>query len=435
MKKFKILFLIPFTVLLSFTAKTQDTIENYYTIKARWDAYFDSLSIVREGNLKGTGFTQYKRWVKYFDPIMFPHGDFNIYNQALQNYCDDFNNKRNEKLTGYEINWSSIGPNKKPSGSSWGGTGQIHYIYFDPTDNTYQKMFACSPVGGLFRSTDGGNNWFNCGTDQGIPLCGVSSVAVDIANSNTNWFITTGNGEGYTKGVDQNFHESIGIYRTTDAGNSWTCIGFSNTTGFGTRIKKIISVGSGTNLHLFAVIDDGPSNSDGGLVECSNPYSATPTWTTRIQGDFYDLALKPNDNTILYVAGSYESSGHLYIYDIDNDVYTQVQDPSFIPPFSNTNYRRVSIQVTPANPDYVFAIFFTGDNNAKLCICDVSNNNTWVNKDSLPVQINEETCNANGGRGKGWSVFPVLRSESKYKVVFCNTDKVYFADILYNNDP
>jgi hypothetical protein len=85
-------------------------------------------------------------------------------------------------------------------------------------------MFACSPVGGLWKSSDGGNFWTNCGTDKGLPLCGVSSVAIDPENSETTWFVTTGNGEGMANGNTWG-QNAVGVWRTTNAGLTWESVG------------------------------------------------------------------------------------------------------------------------------------------------------------------------------------------------------------------
>ncbi|MCH2199086.1 MAG: hypothetical protein MK081_09885 [Flavobacteriales bacterium] len=122
--------------------------------------------------------------------------------------------------------WSEVGPNEHPAEINPGGkaiptyarergngTGRINYLYTDPYQE--DRIFACSPTGGLFVSVDLGESWKNAGTDQ-LPICGVSSIVVDPENPDR-WIISTGDS-------DDRFMFSDGIWRTEDAGQTWVNI-------------------------------------------------------------------------------------------------------------------------------------------------------------------------------------------------------------------
>lgn len=119
--------------------------------------------------------------------------------------------------------WVEVGPNVKPIEHNYGGkaipnysryrgngTGRINYVYPDPYRE--DRIFACSPTGGLFVTEDYGESWRNAGTDQ-LPISGVSSITVHPSDPQT-WVISTGDG-------DDKFMFTDGIWRTQDGGVSY----------------------------------------------------------------------------------------------------------------------------------------------------------------------------------------------------------------------
>lgn len=68
--------------------------------------------------------------------------------------------------------------------------------------------------GGLWRTTDGGENWEPI-TDGKVPVASMGSVEVSLSNPNVIWL-----GTG-SDGVRSNVSTGRGIYRSTDAGKSW----------------------------------------------------------------------------------------------------------------------------------------------------------------------------------------------------------------------
>lgn len=120
-------------------------------------------------------------------------------------------------------NWSFLGPSVQPKELNPGGkaiptyaegrgngTGRINFLYQDPS--LTNRMFACSPTGGLFVSSNQGISWEPAGTDQ-LPVSGVSSITVNKQDPDV-WLISTGDG-------DDKFMFSDGVWRTTNAGASW----------------------------------------------------------------------------------------------------------------------------------------------------------------------------------------------------------------------
>lgn len=142
--------------------------------------------------------------------------------------------------------WECLGPDVQPFELNPGGraipayavnrgngTGRINFVYPDPV--VENRVFACSPTGGLFRSDDNGVSWYNAGTDR-LPVSGVSSIAIDPTNSDR-WLVATGDG-------DDQFMFSDGIWRTDDAGETWVNVN-------GRKLGKSILPAEDPSQYLF----------------------------------------------------------------------------------------------------------------------------------------------------------------------------------------
>ena len=83
--------------------------------------------------------------------------------------------------------------------------------------------------GGLWKTTDGGTTW-NPVTDGQIDSSSVGAVAVSESNPDV---VYIGTGESHIRG---NIMQGDGIYKSTDAGKTWTSVGFKTP---GTTISRL----------------------------------------------------------------------------------------------------------------------------------------------------------------------------------------------------
>ena len=74
--------------------------------------------------------------------------------------------------------------------------------------------YAATAAGGVWKSVNGGTKWESIFDDQ--PISSIGSIAVAPSDPNVVW---VGSGEANIRG---NVGEGNGIYRSTDAGETWS---------------------------------------------------------------------------------------------------------------------------------------------------------------------------------------------------------------------
>ena len=111
------------------------------------------------------------------------------------------------------LQWRSIGPARGGRSIAVSGVkGRPKEAYFGAVG------------GGLWKTTDGGENWAPV-TDGQIRSASVGAVAVSESNPD---IVYIGMGESCIRG---NIMPGDGVYKSTDAGKTWTHIGFSGSRG------------------------------------------------------------------------------------------------------------------------------------------------------------------------------------------------------------
>ena len=134
-----------------------------------------------------------------------------------------------------EHTWTPLGP---------GNIGaRTPAFLIDPKNPSV--MYAGAVTGGVFKSTDG------------LPVVTVGALAFDPSNSNT---IYAGAGESY------GLYLGVGIFKSADAGATWTLLGIPSQTGAFTYINRI-AVSSKNALQIYAATRTGLyAGKDGGAT-------------------------------------------------------------------------------------------------------------------------------------------------------------------------
>jgi len=116
------------------------------------------------------------------------------------------------------LQWVQIGPaplridNNKYQGDG-PDSGEVVDIAIDPSGTSDQVIYIAANDGGIWKSIDGGASW-SPKTDF-MPSLSMGAVALDPGNPS---IVYAGTGNAYNNG----FFKGIGVYRSTDGGETWT---------------------------------------------------------------------------------------------------------------------------------------------------------------------------------------------------------------------
>ena len=236
--------------------------------------------------------------------------------------------------------------------------GEVTGIAIDPTGTTDQTIYVSTNDGGIWKSTDGGASW-NPKTEN-MPSLSVGAVALDPANPSS-VYVGTGNefdGGGVlpNPNIGSSFAKGVGVYKSTDAGETWAIVGGAVFAGL--AITDIVLPATNvllvaTNNGLFRSIDGGanfgnnaPQFNNGlavqpGSISCLSLDTATPTTVyTGVRGSGLFVS---KDSGATFPANLFANPGGptgsfdyiAFSQSVSNSqvMYASVDDPSATPPY------------------------------------------------------------------------------------------------------
>ena len=288
------------------------------------NVYFQNRDVAK----KGSGYKPFKRWEYHWD--FYKQADGTIAPASLLwqawNEKQQLSQNTNNRNTQVVSNWQSVGPFSFTDTGSWSsGQGRVNFACVDP--NNPNIYYAGTPVGGIWKSTNAGTSWTPL-TDY-LPQIGVSGIAIDPNNSNI-IYITTGDDDA----GDSYF---VGVKKSTNGGLTWSDTG---TLG-GTSANEIYIDPSNSQIVWVATSSGLYKSIDGGA-----------TWAMKRIGNIKDFKLKPGDPNTIYAV----STSSFYKSTNGGTTFTLIS--SGLPSSSS----RLTIDVTPANPAYVYVLSATGNN-------------------------------------------------------------------------
>lgn len=186
----------------------QDPNANFFETQNAFNIYWEG----RERH-PGDGWKVFKRWEDFWSTRVNPDGTFPNPDQVKVGY-DNWEIAYSQTLNGSESitgDWIEVGPLTKPDNGTGqpNGNGRLNTIAFHPTNaNTF---WVGAPAGGLWKTTDGGQSWVS-NTDN-LPTLGVSSILIDPTNTNVMYIGTGDRDAGDSPG--------LGVYKSTDGGQTW----------------------------------------------------------------------------------------------------------------------------------------------------------------------------------------------------------------------
>ncbi|MDZ4824117.1 MAG: choice-of-anchor Q domain-containing protein [Flavobacteriales bacterium] len=239
------------------------------------------------------------------------------------------------ETTGSE--WDFVGPHGPDYDSDFttGGTGRVNCIQVFDEDT----WFVGASGGGLWKTDNSGiyfpgvwdNPWENL--TSGFPLLSISGIAVNPANENEIYILT---GDPFNSGLP-----SIGIYKTTDQGATWTVTSLAferSELAYGYKLlfnpQNFQEMYACTTWGLFHTTDGWETN------------------TEIIDNRIFDVEYHPTDTSIVYASGD----DQIYRKCCGDDEFSGANNG-----VTETNTRRVDLEVTPAAPDWVYSVFIHDD--------------------------------------------------------------------------
>ena len=211
--------------------------------------------------------------------------------------------------------------------------GRARVLRWDPRD--LNIMYAGSVSGGIFKSTDAGNSW-NPLTDN-LPNLAVGCFEMDPSHPDTMYL---GTGEGYYNG---DAVQGIGLLKSTDNGNTW------NTTGINYRYNQGQSV-----LRVNIDPRDGQivlASTNSGLYRSTN---GGQSFAMVLSGDVSELKRDPQTpDNLLCAPGDPSGSNVNGIYGSTDNGATWTRNSTGLPSVSQIG--RTVLAYYPANSQVVYA--------------------------------------------------------------------------------
>lgn len=356
---------------------------DFYKIQEAFYQEWDGKTIDR-----GSGYKQFKRWEHRMLPRLV---DGRYLPDAAHNFEIRLAEKSKLDLARTETDqWVSLGPRAWTNGPNGynPGIGRVNCIDVHPTDpNT---LFVGTPGGGLWKSVDAGANWVPMFED--LTTLGVTDLYINPANPNSMYLLT---GDAY--GGDTN---SIGMYKSSDAGVTWSPSGFTNnSTSYSRQYKMIVNPGDANEIYI-AGTDGIMKSTDGG-----------DNWSTLISETTTDIAFKPGDPTIIYASNS--NGGFKRSTNSGGSFSTILSN--------NGSLGRTAIGVSEDNPDYVYMLA-TNTSSRFGGVYKSTNSGASMSLQSDSPNIFGYSLTADDDRGQGWYDLSIAVNPS-------NAEDIYVSGI------
>jgi photosystem II stability/assembly factor-like uncharacterized protein len=247
------------------------------------------------------------------------------------------------------LEWRSIGPYRG---------GRVVAVAGDPSHS--HTFYFGSTGGGVWKTTDGGLYWENV-SDAYFKRASVGGIAVAPSDPNV---IYVGMGEATIRG---NVSHGDGVYKSTDAGKTWTHLGLENTRNIG-RVR--VHPSNSDIVYVAALGHAHGPNEQRGLYRS---HAGNKTWDRILYVNehvgVHDLCMDPHNPRILYAAAwaarrtPYQlvSGGEgcgLYKSTDGGDTWNEITRNKGLP---TGPVGKIGVAVSPARTDRVYAIVESRD--------------------------------------------------------------------------
>ncbi len=272
----------------------------------------------REGTAEVAGAEIYKRWEWFMAPRVSLTGE-RFSPDAAWKAMVEYRNGIQTMGTGGAGTWTFLGPSAT---GALAGAGRLNVIRINP--NNASTIYACSPAGGLWISTNGGTVW-TTNTDQLPSVIGCSDIAFDPTNANT-MYMATGDGE-----AGDNY--TVGLLKSTDGGTTWNPTGLSFNAPQYKMMSRVIVDPTNANIIYVATT--------GGIYKSTD---ASASFTKVLTGSFQSMELKPGTPSTIYACG-------VEFYYSTNSGTSWTKATGFT---AASSLSRMTLAVAPSSPTTVY---------------------------------------------------------------------------------
>src|SRR5580658_3488867 len=183
------------------------------------------------------------------------------------------------------LQWRDVGPMR--AGRSYAVAGHA-----DLPDTFYMGSVG----GGVWKTENSGRTW-NPIADEGIPIGSIGAIAVAPSNANV---VYVGTGE---PDIRSQHSDGNGMYKSTDAGKTWTHIGLENTRQIG---RVAVDPTNANRVYVAALGHVYDANPDRGVYRSTD---GGATWKKILVNakdpnnvGAIDIAINPKNPRVLYAA-------------------------------------------------------------------------------------------------------------------------------------
>lgn len=358
------------TFLISNTAYSQPA-DNYYNIKNKMEAYYNAHPDLK--NSEDGEYASFLRWcsiwrnrVDGFDQNS--SGSFNISRQGWQQYLANKHLFSSSRVTG--VDWKCIGPTSLTNQN----LGLVLSLYVDTiNDKSRNTIYLGSGTSGIWKTTNGGQDWHNCTDGSGFGIIGVTDIKGDPANGNLLYASIGGLFMG------RYYSDGMGILKSNDKGVTWGII-YPNDLDHHMSVNKLLIDPDNSQI-IYAIVDNK-------LIRTLN---AGQDWDTIFQTphdpDFIidevrnirDIEMKPFNRSVLYLATDDQAPwgchfraqvwklSNVMSQDTSQIIKTRLDD--LFPFTDSVRTDRFEIAVTPADSNAIFVqCAKTFNDTTKVCV-------------------------------------------------------------------
>lgn len=350
---------------------------------AAYDAFWEG----RDPNKRGSGFKQMQRWQQLWKYEVKDDGTLPSAQELAASWNELLSIHQNNRFTTTnDSNWTPLGPFTHSNQGSWSaGQGRVNVTLVDP--NNPDKIYVGAPDGGLWVSNDHGESW-NALTEY-LPSLGVSGIAVDYNNSDI-IYIATGD-------EDASDSYGIGVYKSTDGGATWNPTG--TTIVGGTSVMGEIYMHPSNSNILWVVSSEG-------LFKTTD---AGASWTKTETGRIKEIRLKPNNPDVIYLVQQSGNTVNLLKSTDGGNNFSNIQVLA--------NSGRTAIDVTTANPEYLYVLVSNIDDTFKQLMRSADSGATF--------EIRNNTTDIYDGSQQAWFDLALVASDTNPELIFTGTLNVW----------